>query len=54
MLRLFSQGAKAIEAISRKLPAVRDRSMPDVLIVGAGPAGLSASLKAVVSAVNRA
>ena len=40
------QGARAAEAIARHLPQSPARDAADVVIVGAGPAGLSASLKA--------
>jgi thioredoxin reductase (NADPH) len=44
-----SQGVRAIEAIAASLAATRERrdgGVPDVLIVGAGPAGLAAMLAA--------
>lgn len=43
----IAQGTRAVEDIASKLPAGRDRSIPDVLIVGAGPSGFAASLKAI-------
>lgn len=43
----ISQGTRVIEDIASRLPKDRDRSIPDVLIVGAGPSGLAASLKAI-------
>lgn len=41
----IEQGRQAIEAIA-SAPSVRDSRMLDVLIIGSGPAGLSASLSA--------
>ncbi len=40
------QGTSAIDAITSKLPRKRSREVLDVVIVGAGPAGLAASLRA--------
>ncbi|HVJ94537.1 MAG TPA: NAD(P)-binding domain-containing protein, partial [Labilithrix sp.] len=39
------QGVRAVDAIAASLPRRRDRTL-DVLVVGAGPAGLSAALRA--------
>ncbi|MBI1850251.1 MAG: NAD(P)-binding domain-containing protein [Planctomycetes bacterium] len=43
------QGTRAVEDIARQLreQPERDRDLADLLVVGAGPAGLSASLKAI-------
>jgi thioredoxin reductase/Pyruvate/2-oxoacid:ferredoxin oxidoreductase delta subunit len=41
------QGVRGIEAVARRCREDRGRADADVLIVGAGPAGLAASLKAV-------
>ena len=41
------QGVQAVDQIARELRPSRSRSVLDLLIVGAGPAGLGASLKAV-------
>lgn len=43
------QGARAVEDISRRMklnPPSSDQSIVDLLVIGAGPAGLSAALKA--------
>jgi len=51
-----NQGRECIDLISNRVPALRqERSHPgvyDVLIVGAGPAGISASLRAVERQLN--
>ncbi len=41
-----NQGARAADAIAASLPRGRDRKVADLLVVGAGPAGLSAALRA--------
>lgn len=42
----IEQGVRGIEAVAHRCREERGRGDPDVLIVGAGPAGLAASLKA--------
>jgi thioredoxin reductase/polyferredoxin len=42
----IDSGARAVRAIARALPPDRDRAIPDVAILGAGPAGLNAALEA--------
>src|SRR3989304_1323350 len=40
----MAQGKKVVEEIARRAGRNRDRQMPDLAIIGAGPAGLSAAL----------
>ncbi len=48
-----NQGRDCIDTITRRLgPAARPRGVYDVLIVGAGPAGISASLRAIEQRLN--
>jgi putative YpdA family bacillithiol system oxidoreductase len=42
----INQGRIAVMAIARSLPPKRDKSILDVIIIGAGPAGLTAALTA--------
>src|SRR5262249_28349584 len=39
-------GARAVRAMVASLPAARDRATTDLVIVGAGPAGINAALEA--------
>ncbi len=43
----MAQGKKVVEEIARRAGRIRDRQMPDLAIIGAGPAGLSAALTAI-------
>lgn len=42
----LEQGRQAVDVIASRMPAARDDSVLDLVIVGAGPAGFSASLAA--------
>lgn len=42
----LDSGARSVRAIAAALPAERDRSRPDLVVVGAGPAGVNAALEA--------
>ncbi len=42
----IDSGARAVRAIHAGLPRERDRTIPDLVILGAGPAGLNAALEA--------
>ncbi len=48
----INQGAHAVRAIAASLDAKRDRALLDVVIVGAGPAGISAALEAKAQGVG--
>lgn len=51
----IDQGARAVEAIAQEIAddgSPPEESMPDLLIVGAGPAGLSAALAAQAQGLN--
>ncbi len=41
-----TQGRQAAEAVARSLAAKRDTTMTDLLVIGAGPAGIAAALRA--------
>ncbi|MFM8559605.1 MAG: hypothetical protein ACKOC6_08395, partial [bacterium] len=40
----LDSGARAVRAIAAGLPAARDRAIPDLIVLGGGPAGLNAML----------
>jgi len=42
----IDSGARAVQAIAKSLEASRDRTLPDLLVIGAGPAGINAALEA--------
>ncbi|MEY4374341.1 MAG: hypothetical protein RL760_507 [Candidatus Eisenbacteria bacterium] len=42
----LDSGARTVQAIARGLRAERDRAIPDVVVLGAGPAGVNAALEA--------
>ncbi|MEY4071009.1 MAG: hypothetical protein RL721_1623 [Candidatus Eisenbacteria bacterium] len=42
----LDSGARAVRAIATGLPTTRDRALPDLIVLGGGPAGLNAVLEA--------
>jgi len=42
----LDSAARAVRAMAAELPSARDRALPDLAIVGAGPAGVNAALEA--------
>ena len=42
----IDSGARAVRALAKSLPPGRDTALPDLVVIGAGPAGVNATLEA--------